>query len=211
MIELNSIFVVLLVEGLVCLVLLVIGGWLFFNKKNSGEQVAVHELIDKLEDTGNFKAKKQDEMVSKYCVKESDELKQLLSDITENEHVLYQQIIKMFVDRDVDLLQAIDQPIDKLSEPYYKIIRYVSENAAATEQQALSDNDLHRLKQENEKLGVQLKEAMHTIEEITAEYSKVFSGTQTELELENSSKKMFGIFKNAEHQVRASYKDLKAE
>ena len=211
MIELNSIFVVLLVEGLVCLVLLVIGRWLFYNKKNSGEQVAVHELIDKLEDTVNFKAKKQDEMVSKYCVKESDELKQLLSDITDNEHVLYQQIIKMFVNRDVDLLQAIDQPIDKLSEPYYKIIKYVSENAAATERQALSDNDLHRLKQENERLGVQLKEAMHTIEEITAEYSKVFSGTQTELELENSSKKMFGIFKNVEHQVRASYKDLKVE
>nr|WP_305909126.1 hypothetical protein [Methylomarinum sp. Ch1-1]MDP4522014.1 hypothetical protein [Methylomarinum sp. Ch1-1] len=49
---------------------------------------------------------------------------------------------------------------------------------------------------------------MKTMDEISAEYTRVFSGKQSELELENSSKKMLRIFQEAENTIRSSVKEI---
>ena len=193
------------------LILLLLGFLLFSRKKNLGEQTAANKLIDKLEDTENIKAKQLEGMISENCNIEPDVVKGLLNEISTSERILYQQMIQMFLNRDVELLNDMDQYIDNLSEPYCKIIRYSSDNVEESDVLNVAEDKIERLMKETERLGEQLTVAMDTMDEISSEYTRVFSGTQTELELENSSKKMFAIFHNAEQQIRDSFKDKEAE
>jgi hypothetical protein len=117
---------------------------------------------------------------------------------------LYQQIIRIFLNRDATVLGDIDQQIDKISEPYCKMLSYSSGSKDDTDKVKQQEQENDQLTRENERLGEQLTIAMNTMDEISAEYTRVFSGTQTELELENSSKKMFSIFQQASQKIKAS-------
>ena len=211
MIELNPVFVVLMVEAFAGLILLLVGFLFFSTKTNSGEQTAANKLIDKLEDTGNIKTKQLEDMIADNCNIESDVVKGLLKEISSSERVLYQQLIQMFLNRDEKLLNDMDQYIDNISEPYCKIIRHSSDNVEVSGALNVAEDKIESLKNETERLGEQLKVAMNTMDEISSEYSRVFRGTQTELELTNSSKKMVAIFHDAEKQIRDSFKVKKAE
>jgi hypothetical protein len=210
MIDLNSIVVILMAEALAALFLIILVFFLLSRKKSSGEQVAAHQLIDKLEGTKNFKTKKLGKMISDHCAIEQDELKELLREISHSERILYQNIIQVFLNKDTSLLKKIDQQIDGLSEPYCKILTRYSGNTAGVEKREVVENKISEQTQENMRLSEQLSAAMSTMDEISSEYTRVFSGTQTELELENSSKKMFTIFHEAEQRIRDSYKDTEA-
>lgn len=211
MIELNSIFVVLMAEALAGLIFLLLGFFLFSKKQTLGEQTAANTLIDKLEDTEKVKTKQLEDMITENCNIEPDVVKGLLNEISSSERVLYQQMIKMFLNRDVELLNEMDLYIDNISEPYCKIIRHSSSNVAESGTLEVAEDKIERLNQEIARLGKQLTISLDTMDDISAEYTRVFSGTQTELELENSSKKMIGIFRDAEQQVKDSFKDKEAE
>ena len=211
MIELNSVFVVLMAEALAGLIFLLLGFLLFTRKNNLVEQTAANKLIDKLENTEDIKTKQIEDMITENCNIEPVVVKKLLNEISSSERVLYQQMIKMFLNRDVELLNEMDQYIDNISEPYCKIIRHSSSNGAESGALEASEDKIERLNQEIARLGKQLTISLDTMDDISAEYTRVFSGTQTELELENSSKKMIGIFRDAEQQVKDSFKDKEAE
>ncbi len=211
MIELNSVFVVLMTEAFAGLILLTVGFLLFSRKKDLGEQTAAHKLIDKLEDNEYTKTKKLEDMITENCNIAPDEVKELLNEISSSERILYQQIIQMFLNRDVEMLNDMDQYIDGISEPYCKIIRYSSGNTEESNALEVAEDKIESLMQQAERLGEQLTVSMKTMDEISAEYTRVFSGTQTELELENSSKKMFSIFQDAEQRIKDSFKDKQAE
>lgn len=211
MIELNSVVVVLLLEALAGLFLLVFGYLLFSRKKVSGEEKAADELISKLEDTENFKTKKLGELISQSCNLEEEELAGVLFEISQTERELYKKIIQMLLTRDTDLLQGLDQYIDQLSAPYCKLLNNSSNDSGDTEKLELAENKIHQLMEENDRVAKQLKIAVSTMDEISAEYTRVFSGTQTELELENSSKKMFKIFHDAGQNIKYPAKDQEAK
>ncbi len=206
MIELDSVLVVILLEALGGLALLVVGFLLFSRIKSSGEQAAANELIDGLEDTKNIKNKKLQNIISEFCSIEEAELESYLSEITQSERLLYQQIIQIFLNKDSRLLQEIDSYVNDLSSPYIKLLSHTSSNSTEsdTKQLKIAENKIQNLMDENKKVSDQLSIAMQTMDEISAEYTRVFSGMQTELELENSLKRMFEIFHTAEQQVKAS-------
>jgi len=211
MIELNSVFVVLMAEALAGLIFLLLGFFLFSKKQTLGEQTAANTLIDKLEDTEKVKTKQLEDMITENCNIEPDVVKGLLNEISSSERVLYQQMIKMFLNRDVELLNEMDQYIENISEPYCKIIRHSSSNVAESAALEVTEDKIEKLMQEIARLGKQLTISLNTMDDISAEYTRVFSGTQTELELGNSSKKMIAIFRDAEQQIKDSFKDKEAE
>jgi len=211
MIELNSVFVVLMAEALAGLIFLLLGFFLFSKKQVLGEQTAANKLIDKLENTEDIKTKQIEDMITENCNIEPDVVKKLLNEISSSERVLYQQMIKMFLNRDVELLNEMDQYIDNISEPYCKIIRHSSSNVAESGAPEVVEDKIEKLMQEIARLGKQLTISLNTMDDISSEYTRVFSGTQTELELENSSKKMISIFHDAEQQIKDSFKDKEAE
>jgi len=211
MIELDSIVVMLMVEALVALVLLVIVFFIFSRGKRAKGQSAVNELINKFEDTENIKAKKLKSLISDNCTVEADLLQALIKEMNESEKVLYQKIVQLFLNRDVELLKDIDEHIDNLSEPYCKLLIHSSSSPIESGKMDAIDDKVNRLSKENGRLSEQLSVAMNTMDEISAEYTRVYSGSQTELELENSSKKMFKTFSEAEQNIKQLYKDAEAE
>ncbi len=194
MIELDSLIVVFMLEASLALFLLIIALFLFRKNNRKGELVVSAKVIEKLQDTENIKAKKLNALFSTHCDLDANALNELLGEIKSSERTLYQQIIRIYLTKDAKSLNKIDQHIENLAEPYCKVLTYSSGGA---EKEKQYEEKLQQLMGENERLGEQLTIAMTTMDEISAEYTRVFSGTQTELELENSSKKMFNIFQQA--------------
>lgn len=194
MIELDSLTVIFMLEASLALFVLIIV--LFILRKNNrkeGFSVSA-KVIDKLQDTENIKAKKLESLFSAHCDIEPITLNELLGEVKSSERALYRQIIRIYLNKDTGSLNKIDQHIENLAAPYCKAITHSSGGSEKEKQHA---EKLKQLFKENERLGEQLTIAMTTMDEISAEYTRVFSGTQTELELENSSKKMFDIFQQA--------------
>ena len=191
--------------------MLVIISSLLSKKKKSGEHAAIYNLIDKLEDSEKIKSKKLGKMISRYCAVEPDVLKELLGEVSQSEQQLYKQILHVFLNRDTSLLDDLDQHIEHLSAVYLKMLAYSSANNASAvpeekEKPKEDEGEVKLLTIANERLGEQLTEAMATMDEISAEYTRVFSGTQTALELEDSKKNMFKIFRSAEQRVKSTLK-----
>jgi len=195
MVELDSVVVVVMVEALLALSLVIVLLLFFARKKKDKEQIALSALIDKVQDTEKIKVKKMNELISTHCDLEPGVINELLVEVQTSERNLYQQIIKIFLNRDIQLLGDIDLHIENLAEPYCKLLSHVSGGGDEVEEK------IQKLTADNERLSEQLTIAMDTMDEISAEYTRVFSGSQTELELENSSKKMFEIFHSAGKQV----------
>lgn len=204
MIELNSIMVVFMAEAVLALFLLIFALLLFSRKKAMGAQEASGKVIDKLQDTESIKAEKLRTLISAHCNIDANLLNELLAEVKTSERHLYQQIIRMFLNRDSKVLEEIDQQIDKISESYCKILTHSSGGVADADEANRQELKNDQLVSENERLGEQLTIAMNTMDEISAEYTRVFSGTQTELELENSSKKMFAIFQQAGQKIKTA-------
>ncbi len=209
MIELDSALIVLMVEALAVLVVMASSALFFSAKRKSRERAAAHELISRLEDAEAKRSKKLGELIKENCDIDNEKLREVLQEIRDCEHALYQQILHIFLQRDVALLKEIDRYINKLAMPYCKILQEATATADPSGGQELEQARLEigRLKKEGKQLGDQLQTAMQTMDEISAEYTRVFSGKQTELELENSSKKMLKIFADAEKSIRDSFKE----
>jgi len=204
MIELDSIIVILMIEGLVALLLVVIALYLFSSHKSKGEQLASNKVIRKLKDSGNIKAKKLSSLVATHVDIEPNELNEILTEMKSSERQLYKHIIQMYLKRDVDALATIDKKIDDFSEPYFKMLAHSVSDTIDIESESEDKKTIDLLVDQNEKLSEQLTLAMGTIDEISAEYSKVFTGQQTELELKNSSKKMLGLFQQTCQNISAA-------
>ncbi len=211
MIELDSIMVVFMAEAVLVLFLLIFALLLLSRKHAIGAQEASGKVIDKLQDAEKIKAKKLSELVSVHCAIEPELLNDLQVEIKNSERHLYQQIIRIFLNRDKQVLKEIDQQIDSLIEPYCKLLTHSSGGREDTDKVSQQEQKNDQLAMENERLKEQLTIAMDTMDEISAEYTRVFSGTQTELELDNSSKEMFAIFQQAGQKIKAAESGAGAE
>jgi len=198
-------------EALLAFFLLILVWFFISKKKTTGDELASEKVIEKLQDTENIKAKQLSILISTHCDLEPAKVNEVLADIRSNERQLYKQIIQVYLNRDVEALETIDQHIDQLSEPYCKLLARSSESAVDTDKIKKEQQEAKKLINENERLREQLTVAMNTMDEISAEYTRVFSGTQTELELDNSSKKMFMIFRQAEQQIKETSIDVDLE
>jgi len=212
MIELDSVLIVLMIEALAVLLLLVVVAFIFHHKRRSKERTDAHDLIDKLEEMEVIRTKKLGDRINEYCQIDNEKLRVILKEIKLYEQELYQQILHIFLKRDGALLKEIDHYVNRLSMPYCNILRdsLSADNGDHSELEE-AKAQISRLKKEGSVLAEQLQMAMQTMDEISSEYTRVFSGTQSELELENSSKKMMRIFADAEKTIRSSFKELKNE
>ncbi len=210
MIEFDTALIILMVEALAALLLLGVILLIVFSRRRSREHAAAHDLVVRLEKSEVKRSKKLGEAIIECCEIDKDKLREILKEISSCEHALYQQILQIFLKRDVALLNQIDSYINKLSSPYCRLLKDSNSTEVVSNDEELEEAKLQisRLKKEGAQLSEQLEMAMKTMDEISAEYTRVFSGTQSELELENSSKKMLRIFHEAEKTIRSSMKGL---
>ncbi len=213
MTALDSALVILLVEGLV--VMVVFGLTVFFISRNrrSKEMGEIERFINQLAEEEALKGKLLENILIENCGIDSDTAAVVLREVGNAERALLQRIIQLFLQRDPALLSEIDQLIANLSDPYCKLLAGGPPSTArgaiaANAPETAANNKVAGLERINQQLVRQLETAMKTIDEITAEYTRVFSGNQTALELENSSKKMQQIFHDVQQQLKTNIANL---
>lgn len=196
---------ILMAEGLVAALLLA-GGMFFFGRNRQMREVAaVEQFVNQMAEEEILKNRMLESILIENCGIGSDKAALVLQEVTSAERALLHRVIQLFLKRDPGLLKEIDQLVVNLSDPYCKLMSDPSAYAGPTSADADADhvhNKLAGLERVNHQLVRQLDTAMQTIDEITAEYTRVFSGNQTALELENSSKKMLAIYQDVERQLK---------
>lgn len=199
MMSLDSALFIMMVE--VSIVLIVLALVLFFlakNKRNK-EINAIHGFIDQLENQSMLQNRSMDQLLSDICGLDRATVDATLKSINDSERALLQTVIQLFLRRETSLLEQINQNMERLAEPYCMLLgNQITHQSVSSN----TDNQNQGLERINQQLVRQLDTAMQTIDEITAEYTRVFSGNQTALELENSSKKMLKIFQEAEQKIK---------
>lgn len=194
---LDSSLIILMAEISLLIIVFAISFLLASKRKQNKELHAIHQFINQVEQDVTLNNKPLERLLSDTCGLTPQETDNTLKDINASERALLHNVLQLFLQRELSLLKDIDQSISQLSEPYCKLI-----NTLSIKRRNPNTQDTHNLEQTHQQLKQQLDTALHTIDEITAEYSRVFSGNQTALELENSSKKMLQIFYDAERSIK---------
>lgn len=188
---------ILMAEVSILLITLAIAAFFISRSKRNKEINTINQFIDQLEEQAEFKNKSLDQLLSIACGFDRKTVDATLTQVNDSERALLQSVIQLLLQRELGILDEIDKNIGLLSEPYCQLLNNIS-----TDHAAVADNADANLKRINEQLVRQLDAALQTIDEITAEYTRAFSGNQTALELENSSKKMQQIFQSAERNIK---------
>lgn len=213
MMALDSAAVILMAEALAVMILLALGMFFWSRNKRGKELAGVDRFINQMADEEELKSRLLEEILVKNCGIDSHIAAGTLQEVSEAERALLQRIVQLFLQRDPALLNEIDQLIANLSDPYCKLLQGAGSasgagHAGSSGGGEVKSNKVAGLEHINQQLVRQLDTAMHTIDEITSEYTRVFSGNQTALELENSCKKMLQVFQDAEHTIKSNMADL---
>ncbi|PPD35114.1 MAG: hypothetical protein CTY19_03170 [Methylomonas sp.] len=198
MMGIDTALAILSLEALGVLTLACVGFFLIARNKRNTEIQAIDDYITQLNENTLSKNQPLDHLLSDKCGLDRATVDTALQEITDSEKALLQIIIKLFLQREIGLLGEIDEKINNLSEPYCQLLSKMHHASSGTSTSISSDQGLEFI---NQQLVRQLNTAMQTIDDITAEYTRVFSGNQTALELENSRKKMMQIFQETEHKI----------
>jgi flagellin-specific chaperone FliS len=209
--ELNSTIFILITEGFVTLLILVLLMFFTGRSRQSKEIAVVNKFVSRVKKIGDLKYQKLESILLDECSIDSEKVSTIIEEVTAIESALLKHIIQMFLQRDPSLLNEIDLLISNLSEPYQKLLaeahNEIAPNKLSSLPESAVDIKIAGLERINLQLTKQLDTAMQTIDDITGEYTRVFSGNQSALELENSSKKMLQIFHDAEHCIRTNLEE----
>lgn len=205
----DSVMVLLAFEALIALV--VIGSVVFFAlRKRRGKELAeIDRFIDDLDEQGYVRDQALENFLGRQCGIAANDIQSLLERLNASERALFQDVIRLFLKRELALLSEIEQKIGALTLPFQELLATRVEARTETSGDSAHAQQLAGMERINQQLVKQLDNAMKTIDEMSAEYTRVFSGNQTALELENSSKKMMQIFHDAEHVIHQLMAELK--
>lgn len=211
MMELNSAFGILLLEA-VLIGFIILGSQLYVQNRKKGHEIQeIDKFVEQLADEEKIKKQLLEKNLLKHSHVSPSEVELVLREVGMAERTLIKRVIEMFLQREPALLTEINQLISNLSNPYCRLLSKsdAQANLKNSENENLdtklimeAETKIAGLELVNKQLSKQLNTAMETIDDITAEYTRVFSGQQTALELENSSKKMLQIFLEVEKSIR---------
>lgn len=214
MMALDSALVILMAEALAVMVPLVVGVFFVVRSRKAKELAEIERFIGQMDEEEALKSRLLETILIENCGVEPGTAAVTLQEVSEAERALLQRIIQLFLQRDPALLTEVDQLITNLSDPYCKLLSGSNGGSRGSSPGATggmgADKKVAGLERVNQQLVKQLDTAMQTIDEITAEYTRVFSGNQSSLELENSSKKMQQVFHEAEQRIKSNIADLEA-
>ena len=175
--------------------------------KHEQEIATIESFIGQFEKNESIKSGLLETILLEKCDLKPELTADILQKVSESERALLQRIVQMLLLRDPKCLAEIEQLIVKLSEPYCTVLAG-TELGFAEIDDGRKNSKVVGLEKVNKQLVRQLETAMQTIDEISSEYTRVFSGHQTLLELDNSSKKMQQIFKDIEQRIKQNIADM---
>ncbi len=201
MIELSPVIVIILLESLLILILLALIIPFQSIRKNNATQNAAQILVKKLKKNKTSKGDQLNKILTDATHLQEQQRNDFLEAVAIHEKNFYQYVLRMFFNRDTELLKKIDQQVQNISEPYHKLISNI---APVIDEDAINkaQQEINRLKTELDRQSQQMETAMRTMNELSVEYTQIFAGRRTELELQNSSKKMLALFHESMQQIK---------
>lgn len=198
-------WVLIMAEVLAALIIMVTGYWVYLRYKKQQTINKIDRFIETFLDHGPLKTEPLGQLLSNSDIVDWETVEKTVQSVGAAERALFQQIIQFYLQQNPNLLKNIEKQIGNLSEPYFQLIKHLTKTAQSNHEATQNESILSEARsvvQVNQQLTHQLKHALQTIEEITNEYTRVFNGRQTALELENSSQKMIQLFREAEQQLK---------
>ena len=123
-----------------------------------------------------------------------------LQEVEQKEAKLYRQIMSVFLQKDVSLIKACDKSIAEVSAVYWeglrKSVRH-SPGAINDDKVAPVEAELKEALIEQERINSELTTALTTLDEVSAEYSHLFSSSKDQQELAESKERMLACFQLA--------------
>jgi hypothetical protein len=198
MIELNEVFAVFVGEALIALLLIFITMLLISMKRKNRDRTAATGLIEKVSKQSELREKEMIDLLGEDSGVDEESLKEIMNEMRVQERGLYQHVIQLYLKRDAKMLSKIDSRVQALVEPYKRLLSEKSGGAEVDptllEEIEKIKLEQERLRNDNERLATQLGVAMETMDEVSTEYSMMFSGSKAADELSASKERMFKIF-----------------
>lgn len=219
----DSALVVLLAEALLAVLLIAVAAFWLGRQKNIREQHAADTLINKLFDEEDERAKELTQFIKNNITDiSSSDLNDLLDAIKTQERTLYQKIIEIFIKRDCEMLINIDSDVKNMAETYGNMTRRSKSATQAVisgtevddagpkesndEELKAAHEKVSQYKLQAERISEQLNVAMSSMDEISAEYTRMFNSDKSQEELESSRQRMLKTFSTAEHKIHDALK-----
>lgn len=205
MIQVDSLVAVFILEGLVGALMLVIGVAFFMFRRRVKARKAASQFINHLNKAESSRSEILGEHISEACDLEQGEIEAVVTEVRICEKTIYQKSIQLFLNRDAEVLNGIDQSVQALSKPFCKVLSEISEQrkddpelvAALEAAQAEVDS----LRIDSDRLSKQLSMAMETMDDISSEYANMFSSSREAEELDMSRKRMLNTYRRAEESM----------
>ncbi|PCI21038.1 MAG: hypothetical protein COB62_03990 [Piscirickettsiaceae bacterium] len=189
--------------------------YLLGGKKKKTEHQAVVSLIKTLKNRHKTRTDDFQELTELPAFDE-ESLQDLLADIHKKETSLYQHIVKIFLQKEAEHLKSIDQHVNSLSEPYWQVIKGLAASDGASivsDDQRLAEMKaaLNIALGEKERLAGQLSSAIATLDEVSKEYTKLFSSSRDVDELNASKELVLDFYRQAIQEQEMGKTDLGAD
>lgn len=204
MMQIDTALVTIVIEALIALSLIVIATFLFSLKRKRRDREAAGSLINKVTKGSSLREKELQDLFG-YDSDGDDELfGSVVKEIQEIEKRLYQHVVQLFLQRDVQMFSKIDQQLQSLSAPYSRLVEEKQVegevNPGNVEEIEQLKAEQARLQEDNDRLTEQLGVAMDTMNEVSTEYSNMFGGSKAVEELNASKEKMLKTYRQATEQ-----------
>ena len=192
----------LLAAEILILALVFVGFFYFMSEKGkTKEREAVSVLLKKLKKKKNNRKDDNIEMAELPAFDE-ESLELLLDEIHKKETNLYQHVVKIFLQKEAAHLKSLDKHVNSLSEPYWDAIKNLATNEVGAiekdgESSAKLQAALNIAVAEKERLSEQLSSALETLDDVSTEYTRMFSSSRDVDDLMESKEIMLELYGHA--------------
>jgi hypothetical protein len=176
MIELSQLTVLIMIEVIIGLAI-VCGVLGFFALRRKGKiRQAAHHLAERVQNDKAARSQRLKSLLSDQYGLSGNELEQRLHNIMQAEMKLFQNLINGYIKDDQVHLQQIDVDEENLVLAYQGLKPVGGATAAVTTDSGDAEEEVQRLRDENQRLSDELKVTMDTMGRMLNEYSSMFAG-----------------------------------
>jgi len=204
----------LLVAEIFLLALVFVGVFYFMGGKGkTKEREAVSVLLKKLKKKNNNR-KENGPDIEELPAFDEESLELLLDEVHKKETNLYQHVVKIFLQKEAAHLKSLDKHVNSLSEPYWGAIKSLATNEAGTvtvengnKPSAELQAALNIAVAEKERMAEQLSSALETLDDVSTEYTRMFSSSRDVDDLMESKDIMLELYGKALAKEASSTED----
>lgn len=175
MVEISALTFTLLSEGVVVLSLILIIMIVMIVKRKSRDRAAAKMLIEHIKSTADQRIEAIKMFLQNKAGLESDELHAETKKIDRKEKDFFTHIVRLYIKKDVSLLQKMDESFDQVLDEY----RSKGEDQKGGNSDAQNDENAAQIEQlieEKEKLEMELSITKQTMSGMMSEFNNMFNG-----------------------------------